>query len=98
MSTKLSAKTKLQSPLGLELDFQMQNLYQSSYAHNLRVPPNLNFEIDDAEEEWLYKAASMDFIHCRYLFHGIRDWPKLFDQAMRYSLMIITPFSRPANS
>ncbi|PMD19557.1 S-adenosyl-L-methionine-dependent methyltransferase [Hyaloscypha hepaticicola] len=47
------------------------------------VPPNLNFEIDDAEEEWLYKAASMDFIHCRYLFHGIRDWPKLFDQAMR---------------
>jgi len=47
------------------------------------VPPNLNFEIDDAEAEWLYKPNSHDFIHCRYLFHGIRNWPTLIDQAMR---------------
>ncbi|KAN0123026.1 methyltransferase domain containing protein [Hyaloscypha variabilis] len=47
------------------------------------VPPNLNFEIDDAEDEWLYKPDSLDFVHCRYLFHGIRNWPKLFGQAMR---------------
>lgn len=58
----------------------------------LRVPPNLHFEIDDAEAEWLYKPSSHDFIHCRYLFHGIRDWPKLINQAMRYSSYII-----PAN-
>ncbi|KAH8812570.1 S-adenosyl-L-methionine-dependent methyltransferase, partial [Xylogone sp. PMI_703] len=48
-----------------------------------RVPPNLIFEIDDAEDEWLYTPHQTDFIHCRYLFHGIRNWPKLFQQAMR---------------
>lgn len=53
-------------------------------TYMIRVPPNLNFEIDDAEDEWLYKTDSLDFVHCRYLFHGIRNWPKLFDQAMRY--------------
>jgi hypothetical protein len=58
----------------------------------LRVPPNLNFEIDDAEDEWLYKPDSLDFVHCRYLFHGIRNWPKLLDQAMRYVLVIVTGF------
>lgn len=47
------------------------------------VPPNLVFEIDDAEDEWLYTPHQTDFIHCRYLFHGIRNWPKLFQQAKR---------------
>jgi hypothetical protein len=39
-------------------------------------------EIDDAEEEWLYEPQSIDFVHARYLFLGIRDWPKLLQQAM----------------
>jgi hypothetical protein len=60
---------------------------QCIIANVSRVPPNLNFEIDDAEDEWLYKTDSLDFIHCRYLFHGIRNWPKLIDQAMRYPLL-----------
>lgn len=47
------------------------------------VPPNLVFEIDDAEEDWPYKQSSIDFIHARYLFHGIRDWPKLLKQAIQ---------------
>lgn len=47
------------------------------------VPPNLVFEIDDAEEEWLYRPKSVDLIHARYLFHGIRDWPRLLRQALR---------------
>lgn len=40
-------------------------------------------EIDDAEDEWLYKPNSLDFVHVRYLFFGIRDWPKLLRQAMK---------------
>ena len=58
----------------------------------IRVPPNLNFEIDDAEDEWLYKTDSLDFVHCRYLFHGIRNWPKLLDQAMRYVVVTLLFF------
>ncbi|RDW56389.1 hypothetical protein BP5796_13211 [Coleophoma crateriformis] len=50
----------------------------------IEVPPNLIFEIDDAEDDWLYKPDTYDFIHCRYLFHGIRDWPRLLDQAMQF--------------
>jgi len=47
------------------------------------VPPNLVFEIDDAEEEWLWKPNTVDFVHARYLFHGIRNWPKFLEQAKR---------------
>ncbi|RDW59954.1 hypothetical protein BP6252_13041 [Coleophoma cylindrospora] len=53
-------------------------------GHSNGVPPNLIFEIDDAEDDWLYKPDTYDFIHCRYLFHGIRDWPRLLDQAMQF--------------
>ncbi|OBT69709.1 hypothetical protein VE03_00812 [Pseudogymnoascus sp. 23342-1-I1] len=47
------------------------------------VPPNLSFEIDDAEEDWLFDPQSIDLVHVRYLFHGIRDWPRLLQQAKR---------------
>jgi hypothetical protein len=61
-----------------------------SPSNQHRVPPNLVFEIDDAEEDWLYRPHSVDLIHARYLFHGIRDWPRLLHQAKRYP-----PFSPP---
>ncbi|KFY14446.1 hypothetical protein V491_06041, partial [Pseudogymnoascus sp. VKM F-3775] len=51
----------------------------------LWVPPNLSFEIDDAEEDWLFDPQSIDLVHARYLFHGIRDWPRLLQQAKRSS-------------
>jgi len=41
------------------------------------VPPNCRFEVDDAENTWLYPKNSFDFIHCRNLAQSIRDWPKL---------------------
>ncbi|KAI9894484.1 MAG: hypothetical protein M1814_003242 [Vezdaea aestivalis] len=47
------------------------------------VPPNLKFEIDDAEAEWLYDANSLDLVHLRYMAHAIRKWPILFEQAQR---------------
>ncbi|EFQ28542.1 methyltransferase domain-containing protein [Colletotrichum graminicola] len=39
------------------------------------VPPNVRFEIDDAESAWV--GPSYDFIFLRYLALSIADWPKL---------------------
>ncbi|KAI9863974.1 MAG: hypothetical protein M1824_006012 [Vezdaea acicularis] len=46
------------------------------------VFPNLRFEIDDAEADWLYKPSTFDLVHARYMFHGIRNWPRLLKQAL----------------
>ena len=46
------------------------------------VPPNLRFEIDDMEEEWMY-ASKFDLIHMRMLGGAIRDWPRLMSQIFR---------------
>jgi SAM-dependent methyltransferase len=43
------------------------------------VPPNVHFEIDDAEADWTY-SQPFDFIHCRTMAGSIKDWPKLFRQ------------------
>ncbi|QKX57633.1 uncharacterized protein TRUGW13939_04751, partial [Talaromyces rugulosus] len=39
------------------------------------VPPNVRFEVDDMENEWVY-SSKFDFIHARYLAGAIKDWPK----------------------
>lgn len=46
------------------------------------VPPNVKFEVDDLEEEWVY-STKFDYIHVRYLACSIRDWPKLMQQCFR---------------
>lgn len=48
-------------------------------AKSDRVPPNLIFEVDDAEDEWLY-SEKFDYIHTRTLCGGIRDWPRFHQQ------------------
>ncbi|KAI8300318.1 Pyrrolocin cluster transcription factor fsdR [Colletotrichum sp. SAR11_59] len=40
------------------------------------VPPNVKFEIDDVESEWVYDHK-FDFIFSRYMAASIKDWPKL---------------------
>jgi SAM-dependent methyltransferase len=45
------------------------------------VPSNLQFEIEDVEEDWLYRKNSFDFIFGRELLMAIRDWPRLIQQA-----------------
>jgi SAM-dependent methyltransferase len=45
------------------------------------VPPNVTFEVDDAESEWLHQLNSFDFIHCRFMFLAIRDFSQLLRQA-----------------
>ncbi|KAH6876854.1 S-adenosyl-L-methionine-dependent methyltransferase [Thelonectria olida] len=45
------------------------------------VPPNLKFELDDAELDWTFEPGSFDFVHLRCLHGSIKDWPKLYRQA-----------------
>ena len=45
------------------------------------VPPNVEFVVDDIEDEWAYEHNPFDFIHARYLAGSIRDWPRLMKQA-----------------
>ncbi|KAL1610488.1 hypothetical protein SLS60_002156 [Paraconiothyrium brasiliense] len=47
------------------------------------VPPNVKFEVDDLEEEWVY-STKFDYIHVRYLACSIRDWPKLMRQCFKF--------------
>ncbi|GAM35865.1 hypothetical protein TCE0_017f04523 [Talaromyces pinophilus] len=46
----------------------------------LWVPPNCTFEIDDAEDDWLYNQE-FDLIHTRTICGAIRDWPRFHKQA-----------------
>ncbi|CAI4220169.1 unnamed protein product [Parascedosporium putredinis] len=48
------------------------------------VPPNVEFFVDDIEEEWTY-SAPFDFIYLRMLLGAIGDWPKLIAQAYRHT-------------
>ncbi|KZM26919.1 uncharacterized protein EKO05_0010542 [Ascochyta rabiei] len=45
------------------------------------VPPNVKFEIDDAEADWTWPLAHFDLVHMRTMTGCIRDWDKLFAQA-----------------
>lgn len=47
------------------------------------VPPNVNFELDDVERDWLY-LSKFDFIHGRCLTGSIKDWPRLVGQAYQF--------------
>ncbi|KAF2190318.1 S-adenosyl-L-methionine-dependent methyltransferase [Zopfia rhizophila CBS 207.26] len=48
------------------------------------VPPNVKFEVDDVENEWVY-SSKFDYIHCRAMACGLRDWPKLMNQAFKFT-------------
>jgi Methyltransferase domain len=52
-------------------------------AEICRVPPNVTFEIDDAEDEWLYNQK-FDLVHTRTLCGAIRDWPRFHKQAFNH--------------
>ncbi|KAK4443922.1 S-adenosyl-L-methionine-dependent methyltransferase [Podospora aff. communis PSN243] len=46
-------------------------------------PPNVSFQIDDAQLDWTFPENSFDFIHIRYLHGAISDWPKFYSQVFR---------------
>lgn len=61
----------------------MQTVRLEQLAHISRVPPNVKFEVDDVESEWMH-TAPFDFIFCRYLTCCILDWPKLTKAIYEY--------------
>ncbi|KAL2672354.1 hypothetical protein Neosp_013059 [[Neocosmospora] mangrovei] len=48
------------------------------------VPPNVSFQIDDAQLDWTFEPESFDFIHVRSLLGAIDDWPKLYGQLFKF--------------
>ncbi|EGS22570.1 uncharacterized protein CTHT_0010390 [Thermochaetoides thermophila DSM 1495] len=47
------------------------------------VPPNVRFEIDDANQEWTWSENEFDFIHLRTMLGTIADWKKFYQEAYR---------------
>ncbi|KAF2230062.1 S-adenosyl-L-methionine-dependent methyltransferase [Viridothelium virens] len=47
------------------------------------VPPNLSFEVDDLELDWLYRPDSFDLVNIRFMFLAIRDFGAVLRQAYR---------------
>ena len=43
------------------------------------VPPNVQFFVDDLEDEWQFEAP-FDFIFSRFMTGSIRDWPRYMKQ------------------
>jgi hypothetical protein len=43
----------------------------------------LTFEVDDLEEEWLFRPGRYDLINARFMFLAIRDYPAMLAQAYR---------------
>ncbi|CAF9920537.1 hypothetical protein IMSHALPRED_004955 [Imshaugia aleurites] len=41
---------------------------------------NLYFEVDDCCSEWVYPPDHFDFVHVRFLYASIADWPKFYKE------------------
>ena len=55
------------------------------------VPPNVFFEIDDFNVDWL-DESKYDLIHARELLGTCPDWPALYRRAFKYSYSDISIF------
>jgi Methylase involved in ubiquinone/menaquinone biosynthesis len=47
------------------------------------VPPNVSFQIDDANLEWTFSDNRFDFVHLRFLVGCITDWDAFYREAFR---------------
>ncbi|KAK6535653.1 hypothetical protein TWF694_002108 [Orbilia ellipsospora] len=47
------------------------------------VPPNVSFEIDDFNEEWLQPSSHYDFVHARALYGSVKDWSQFLKNVYR---------------
>ncbi|KAL0636180.1 hypothetical protein Q9L58_004854 [Maublancomyces gigas] len=48
------------------------------------VPPNVEFQIDDAESDWTFKPDFFDLVHMRNLGGAVKNWDKLLGEAYKY--------------
>ncbi|KAK3400929.1 S-adenosyl-L-methionine-dependent methyltransferase [Sordaria brevicollis] len=46
-------------------------------------PPNIQFEIEDANKQWTFKPDYFDYIHVRFMTGAISDWDHFYEQAYR---------------
>ncbi|UPX11909.1 uncharacterized protein EKO05_0002493 [Ascochyta rabiei] len=53
-----------------------------SPIHSSNVPPNLTFEIDDANSAFTYPPDHFDYIHIRGLTGCIKSWPALYSNCL----------------
>ncbi|KAK2002256.1 methyltransferase domain-containing protein [Colletotrichum falcatum] len=47
--------------------------HPESHVRDSRAPPNVIFEVDDLEEEWMY-SQPFDYIHSRFMTSSVSDW------------------------
>jgi hypothetical protein len=45
------------------------------------VAPNVEFYIDDIEDDWGFEKDPFDYVHARFLTGAILNWPRLVKQA-----------------
>ncbi|KAH7174524.1 S-adenosyl-L-methionine-dependent methyltransferase [Fusarium flagelliforme] len=44
------------------------------------VPPNVEFQVDDMEDEWTF-SEPFDYIYCRFMTVSFANWPRFFEQS-----------------
>jgi len=60
------------------------------------IPPNLQFEVSDCCDKWMYKKESFDFVHIRGLFGCVADWRAFYQEVLRYVILHIIKVKRMA--
>jgi len=50
--------------------------------NHIRVAPNVEFLIEDAEDEWI--GSKYDYIHIRMLSGALKDWPAFLEKAYNH--------------
>lgn len=46
------------------------------------MPPNVRFQVDDFESEWLFPDNHFDMIHGRHVSLAIKDWDHVLSSSM----------------
>ncbi|KAM0559959.1 hypothetical protein ACHAPJ_003913 [Fusarium lateritium] len=47
------------------------------------VPPNVQFQVDDLEDEWTF-SEPFDYIYTRFMTVSFANWPRFFDQSFTH--------------
>lgn len=84
-------KPPFRVPLSLTQDRDFADAYPSADVIGIDitptqpgwVPPNLRFEIEDAQLDWTFEPESFDFIHIRYMHGVFDDWNKFYRQVYK---------------
>ncbi|KAI9764329.1 MAG: hypothetical protein M1840_008547 [Geoglossum simile] len=56
----------------------------TEWLSQFRVPPNVQFQVDDAEADWTFPVNHFDYIHGRTLGGSITDMEKLIKQSYKH--------------